>query len=211
MWPALHALVPSLPAPSGDEIDKPELEPLAIACRVEKAAAAGEGNGHGHADDEDGSEEESTMDDVPAFYLKPAEARNGAARPFQARLLANERLTPADWFQETRHYAWDIAGLDGPLSLASSGDKEGVYMAGDVAYVYPENPPDGVAAALALLGLGAGDVLHLTSVGGAEEDGGGDGGGAGGLDLPARCTAGRLVRRCVCDIMVRGARKAASP
>jgi hypothetical protein len=76
-----------------------------------------------------------------------------------------------------------------------------VYRAGDVAYIYPENPAEGVAAALALLGLGARDVLHLSpaalgaALGGAAA--GAAGGGEGVLDLPVRCTAGRLLRRCV--------------
>lgn len=195
MWPALHALVPALPAPAPDAMDRPELEPLTVTCCIERRAppasssTLGEqsepppqtnGNGMG-SHDEEGKED----DDVPAFYLKPVGARNGAPRPFYARLLANERLTPPEWFQETRHYTWDVAGLEGPLSV----EGEGVYRAGDVAYVYPENPPEGVAACLALLGLEGGDVLVLSPV--VEEEGA----GAGGMDLPGRCTAGRLLRR----------------
>lgn len=208
MWPALHALVPSLPAPAPGAAERPELEPLTVACRIERAGAApsneppmgnGDGNGHGGGGGSgrgggDGGEEEDEeeglglgLDDVPGFYLRPAGARGGGLRPLHARLLVNERLTPPEWFQETRHYAWDVAG-----GLEGEGG-EGVYRAGDVAYVYPENPPESVAACLALLGLAEGDVCVLSPVGG---EGGGEGVGGGmGMDLPGRCTAGRLVRR----------------
>ncbi len=181
--------MPALPAPAaGDALDKPELEPLTVACRIEKKE---ERRG---VDEEEAALEEAERedeDDVPGFYIKPAGARNGGPRPFYARLRANERLTPPDWPQETRHYVWDIAGLEG-VGEEEEGEGEGVYRAGDVAYVYPENPGEGVAAGLALLGLAATDVLHLSSLvvggdGGEEE--------AAALDLPVRCTAGRLLRR----------------
>ena len=77
-----------------------------------------------------------------------------------ARLLVNQRLTPEDWAQETRHYEWDIAGF--PCSTTRGQEEEGVaFQAGDVALIYPENPSSTVQPFLELMGLHEDDVIRI--------------------------------------------------
>ncbi len=175
MWPALHALYPALAVPA--DVDTPTLEPVAYACRVETTTTNGKGGPAVH---------QEQLDDVPGFYQKPHGARNPGPRPFLLRLLANKRLTPEDWFQETRHLEWDIQGF--------LGHGEGqAYEAGDVAYLYPENPPSTVAAFVALLTLQPHDLLHITCL--RSRDDAASAAPAPPQDLPVVCTVERLVRR----------------
>ncbi|KAI9205118.1 uncharacterized protein BJ171DRAFT_503040 [Polychytrium aggregatum] len=62
----------------------------------------------------------------------------------RATLIANERLTAADHFQDIRHLSFRI---DGPAQLDSA-----VYNPGDVMGLYPKNDPDLVEEALAFFG-----------------------------------------------------------
>lgn len=69
-------------------------------------------------------------------------------QPFISTVTANTRLTPEDWFQETRHIELDITGF--PLA-STPVPPTAPYHAGDVAYVYPINPQQAVHTALQLL------------------------------------------------------------
>lgn len=98
--------------------------------------------------------------------------------------MVNQRLTPEDWFQETRHLEWDITGFVDPKK------EQPAYQAGDVALIYPENPASAVQAFLALLGLQEEDVLRISIS--KEAQGSLD---LPAMDLPAERTAGCLFRR----------------
>ena len=100
---------------------------------------------------------------------KPADVRNASPIPFKTRLLVNKRLTPEDWFQETRHLEWDISGFPcHPAAATAGGQEEGqnevqvAYQAGDVALVYPENTSSTVKAFLELMNLKEDDVLRIS-------------------------------------------------
>ena len=181
MWPALHALCPAMVIPH--DVDRPALEPVVYTCHVEEASTSIATNGNGTSGvaaavegqvpppAEAADEEEDLLEDLPGFYQKPHGARNPGSRPFLAQLTVNKRLTPEDWFQETRHLEWDLRGfLDDKGSSSSSSSSNGngkeqqqqqAYKAGDVAYLYPENPPEAVTAFLALLNLQPTDKLHI--------------------------------------------------
>ena len=202
MWPALHALCPGIVVPPN--VDMPALEPVLYACRIEGTSTSnGEPsvavNGCAAADRQAPSlpveaaadQEDGLLEDLPGFYQKPHGARNPGSRPFLARLMVNKRLTPDDWFQETRHLEWDLRGFtnkeEGSCRSSSSGSssscdgngngekqqqqqqqqqqrqqqQQQAYKAGDVAYLYPQNPPEAVSAFLALLNLQPTDKLYI--------------------------------------------------
>jgi len=222
MWPALHALCPGMVIPP--DVDRPALEPVLYACRVEEASTSTDGNGNGSpaADGQAppppplAADEDDLLEDLPGFYQKPHGARNPGSRPYLARLTVNKRLTPEDWFQETRHLEWDLRGFlgdeEGSNSSISNGtssngngkeqqpqpqqqqQQQQAYKAGDVAYLYPENPPEAVTAFLALLQLQPTDKLHIQRLPDSSSS---------SLppspppprDLPSTCTASTLIRR----------------
>ena len=67
----------------------------------------------------------------------------GPGWPCMARLVANERLTAQDHFQDTRHVEFAL-GLDGPR-----------YDPGDILTVFPRQDQSAVSQLLHLLGLDA--------------------------------------------------------
>ncbi|GAB5031224.1 nadph-dependent diflavin oxidoreductase 1 [Nannochloropsis oceanica] len=197
MWPALHALCPEMVIPPN--VDMPASEPVLYACRIEGTSTSNEkistaSNGCAAVDQqappwpgEAGADQEyDLLEDLPGFYQKPHGARNPSSQPFLARLMVNKRLTPDDWFQETRHLEWDLRGFTreeegSSRSKSSSGSssscnghsngdrkqqqqqqqQQQAYKAGDVAHLYPQNPPEAVSAILALLSLQPTDKLYI--------------------------------------------------
>jgi sulfite reductase alpha subunit-like flavoprotein len=96
---------------------------------------------------------------------RPRGAYNAGRLPYLARLSQNERLTPEDWNQETRHIELAIPGL-----AAGGPEQPYHYRAGDVAYVYPENEDEQVDVFLADMGLDGEAVLE-TGLNPARDDG----------------------------------------
>lgn len=68
--------------------------------------------------------------DTSTFYAPPSAAVNGAHGIYLAPVVANKRITAADWTQDVRHIEFDI----------SSDSSDSIpYTAGAIADVYPEN------------------------------------------------------------------------
>jgi len=209
MWPALHALCPGVLLPP--DVNRPALEPLIYDCQVVEICTGGAGDdvgdaaalGHRAAPNYPNAQEgeEEDLDDLPAFYQRPYGARNPGPRPFPARLLVNKRLTPDDWFQETRHLEFDLGGFLEGAGQGRDEDKCGgpqgtrqerqPYQAGDVAYLYPENRPNAVSAFLRLCNLHPQTILRIRHhpEGKALTDLTGPG------DVPSECRAATLFRR----------------
>lgn len=72
----------------------------------------------------------SPRSDTSTFYAPPNAAVNAAQGIYLAPVVANKRITAADWTQDVRHIEFDISG--------GSGDST-QYTAGAIADVYPEN------------------------------------------------------------------------
>ncbi|CAE8684018.1 unnamed protein product [Polarella glacialis] len=64
-------------------------------------------------------------------------------------VIENERLTPQDYERDIRHFSLSTTGADFPFDL------------GDAVAIYPENLPEDVDAALAMLGLKGESVLTV--------------------------------------------------
>ena len=216
LWPRVLARYPLPPAHTVD--DAPRLEPLPFAVRWLGAKSA-EGSQRGAEESTGAAAAAATTgtagaaDATPTaaavgasgfvahpWYRAPAGAHNATVYP--ARVLANTRMTAADWEQDVRHLDLDISQPD------SSGQQLN-YRAGDVALLYPENTGNGIdgflraqgmdpAAAIAIehadatAAVGAGVAPPMPPPGG--------GGAAAGsqplpLDLPSPLTVGQLFAR----------------
>ncbi|TYZ61191.1 hypothetical protein PybrP1_009883 [[Pythium] brassicae (nom. inval.)] len=68
--------------------------------------------------------------DTSTFYAPPSAAVNAAHGICLAPVVANTRITAADWTQDVRHIEFDVSG-DSEASVT--------YAAGAIADVYPEN------------------------------------------------------------------------
>jgi len=77
--------------------------------------------------------------------------------PFISTVTVNTRLTPEDWFQETRHLELDLCGFP-------SQPETPYYKAGDVAYIYPLNPDDAVATAMSFTKLSPDVIVEFEAV-----------------------------------------------
>lgn len=117
------AVLTKYPLPPGYVVDDtpPPIEPL---YRVTY-----------HADDDTAAhaavEELSPRTDTSTFYAPPRAAVHATEGIHLARVVANERLTAADWTQDVRHLELDIG--DG------SDATQALFRAGAIADVYPEN------------------------------------------------------------------------
>ncbi|KAF0686359.1 Aste57867_21803 [Aphanomyces stellatus] len=104
-----------------------------------------------------------------SFYTPPKSALSDTL--ITATVVANDRLTAADWTQDVRHIELDIAHT-------------GVtYSPGDIALLYPENiNMADLDALLSLLQLPPTAVLSIARIDGAH-------------DIPSPCSASDLVRK----------------
>ncbi|KAI9029394.1 hypothetical protein DFJ74DRAFT_658395 [Hyaloraphidium curvatum] len=140
LWDRLGEMLPLTepreggPDPPSFSIQFLDLGPVAVAAsngqetangihRAENGATNGNVNGHAaHAEDE-GAPNPRTP------------------RTFQVTVLANERTTAPDHFQDVRH-----------ISLAYPQDMDPPYVSGDVLYVRPRNLPEDLQEVVELLG-----------------------------------------------------------
>jgi sulfite reductase alpha subunit-like flavoprotein len=79
--------------------------------------------------------------------------------PLTARLISNERGTADDWHQDVRRLSFELTKYvrsSSSSSLAMATETPGTFQGGDVAVVYPENSPQLVQRALAIVLAGAG-------------------------------------------------------
>lgn len=98
-------------------------------------------------------------EDKSTFYAAPSSAVNAAQGIYLAPVVANTRLTAADWTQDVRHLEFDI-------SSATAGVP---YKAGAVADIYPENTW-GVDELLKYVDVADGErVISILSANGSEQ------------------------------------------
>jgi len=97
--------------------------------------------------------------------------------PHTAKVIANKRLTHADWEQEVRHIELDV-----------SGSADLTYQAGDVAVVMPRNDPEEAETFLRLVGVDPDSVLEM-SIANTQAD------PELVIDIPSPCTARDLAER----------------
>ncbi|XP_052788058.1 NADPH-dependent diflavin oxidoreductase 1-like [Mya arenaria] len=144
------------PLPPGLDIVPADVRPPA-RFRVQFLTENGENQAS------ENSEHDQSHPDVPGWF---------PGQPFPARLLANERVTARDHFQDTRLIRLNISGSD--IS----------YEPGDVACVCPQNMADTVNDFISYMNLDANKKFILSSV---DE-------GTSAPKLPQPCTVHYLVQ-----------------
>jgi sulfite reductase alpha subunit-like flavoprotein len=91
----------------------------------------------------------------PDAYRSDAEVVSKSSRqlrmPHAARVLVNRRLTHPEHKQDVRHIELDVSGMG----------KGGAYVAGDVAWVHPENDAAAVTALAQLLQLDQDSTVQI--------------------------------------------------
>lgn len=127
-----------------------------------------------------------------------------AGPPLWTQVVANERMTSADWTQDVRRIAFttdpksDHAGGDDSADRGASKVADNLtWDAGDVAWVLPENSPVAVEALLDLYGLHPEDLLDVAAAN-LEIEGALTGEGAAAAAPPCfegRISAGELFGR----------------
>ncbi|CAM9904438.1 unnamed protein product, partial [Discosporangium mesarthrocarpum] len=189
LWAKLLALWPLPPGVEPDDTPK-VMPPFYSITPLE----GGEGGG--------GAEVEQGRLEFLKSVAPPTPGPRAAGRsswgqqiPYLARLTTNVRLTSPDHFQDVRHLELEVPAASGLAEGLGQGQghrhggqglkEEGLYGAGDVAWVYPENDANSVEGFAETMGIDVTQVVRIMpaseagprvgAVAGTRTGGGGEG------------------------------------